>query len=551
VRAGEEGEGEDAVSPRVQATIEARLARLSAPAREIAAVAATIGREFSAGVLAAAVELDDGALAGGLDELWRRRIVRAREGEAYDFTHDRIREVAAEALGPARRRRTHLLVARALERRHAADLDPVSGQVATHLEQAGATEEAVGWYARAAGVALRLPASGEAVRLLERALGLLARLPAGRERDSRELELATTALAPLAMTAGHGAPRLDELQRRAVTLADRLGVAPGPPLLRSVAVSALSTGDLPRSRAFAERLRARARRDADDVLHVESDYVLGISAFWEGELPAARGHFEAALARYRPEHRARHLLRFGQDPAVVCRSRLAITLWFLGLPHAAARARDDALALAAEAGHPASTGTARVFVAILALEERDDAGLRAVVEQLAAHPGEREPEVIASTLRALEGHVDVLDGHPERGLARVRAALEEVPEVQRAPGHRASLARILAEACAVAGDARGGLATVELLLGAGDGVRLWQAEALRLRALFRGALGAPREDVDAELEQACAVARRQGARALELRAAASLLCHRVGTGDEDAPRAGNAPGTPAGARCAP
>ena len=46
------------------------------------------------------------------------------------------------------------------------------------------------------------------------------------------------------------------------------------------------------------------------MLLVEAEYVLGIAAFWSGELDAARRHFEAAVARSRPEHRHAHLLRY-------------------------------------------------------------------------------------------------------------------------------------------------------------------------------------------------------------------------------------------------
>jgi hypothetical protein len=55
VRAGWSGRGRPApITPRVQAVIEARLAQLSRPARDLVGVAATIGREFTTDVLAQA-----------------------------------------------------------------------------------------------------------------------------------------------------------------------------------------------------------------------------------------------------------------------------------------------------------------------------------------------------------------------------------------------------------------------------------------------------------------------------------------------------------------
>ncbi len=106
------------MSPKVQAVIGSRLAQLSEPARDLAGIAATIGREFTSDVLAYASEADEETLVRSLDELWRRRIVRERGADASDFSHDKIREVAYLALSPARRRHHHLRVAHTLERLH-------------------------------------------------------------------------------------------------------------------------------------------------------------------------------------------------------------------------------------------------------------------------------------------------------------------------------------------------------------------------------------------------------------------------------------------------
>jgi DNA-binding SARP family transcriptional activator len=95
LRAGWRGQDAPApITPRVQAVIEYRLAQLSGPARDLVGVAATIGREFTTDVLAQAGEASDDELVAALDELWRRRLVRDQGPDAYDFTHDRIREVA-------------------------------------------------------------------------------------------------------------------------------------------------------------------------------------------------------------------------------------------------------------------------------------------------------------------------------------------------------------------------------------------------------------------------------------------------------------------------
>ena len=376
---------------------------------------------------------------------------------------------------------------------------------------------------RAAEEAQRLPAAGGAVRLLERALRLAATLPDGSEADARELALVTATLAPLAIVEGYSGTRLAERQRRGLELARALRTEPEPPLLRSAAMTALAAGDFDRSRQFAGRLRERAERANDDVQRVESDYVLGISAYWRGELEAARAHFEAAVDRYRPRHRPTHVVRYGMDPAVVCMSRLGNTLWFLGRPRAAARARDSALTLADEVAHPATVTTAEVFAAMLALELRDGDGIRRHTATLAAGAGAHDVRVVQANVPAFTGYVDVLDGRWEQGLERIRRAHDEARRSEHAPGLSATVARLLAEACVVAGDPRSGLVAADALLESRAG--LWDAEALRLRAEFRAAAGAPLEELCGDLERALAVARRQRARSLELRAATSLVRH--------------------------
>ena len=81
----------------MRSVLEARLAQLSPPARELAGLAATIGREFSFELLAKASGCDEDALVRELDELWQRRIVREHGADAYDFSHDKLREVAYAA----------------------------------------------------------------------------------------------------------------------------------------------------------------------------------------------------------------------------------------------------------------------------------------------------------------------------------------------------------------------------------------------------------------------------------------------------------------------
>jgi predicted ATPase len=113
-----------------------------------------------------------------LDELWQRRILREQGAEAYDFGHDKLREVAYASLSAARRRLLHRRVAQALESVHAHDLDAVSGQIAVHYERAGQPERAALYYRRAAEMARRMHAGDGAIQYHQRALTLLEKASA-------------------------------------------------------------------------------------------------------------------------------------------------------------------------------------------------------------------------------------------------------------------------------------------------------------------------------------------------------------------------------------
>ena len=121
-----------AAPPRIHAVITARLAQLSPAAYELAGLASAIGQSFTLDLLAKSTDWDDDSLSTALDELWQRRIIEGQGEEQYDFTHDRLREVAYAELSPVRRRFLHHRIARALEELHEADPESISGQLAAH-----------------------------------------------------------------------------------------------------------------------------------------------------------------------------------------------------------------------------------------------------------------------------------------------------------------------------------------------------------------------------------------------------------------------------------
>ena len=179
--------------PTVQSVLATRLAQLSPQTREVAHVAAVIGRAFSFPALVRASGQEEDSVVRGLDELWQRRIVREQSAatpESYDFSHEKLREQAYSSLSPIYRRLLHRRVAEAFEVVYAGDLESVSGQIAAHYERASLPEQAIPYYQRAGAAARRLYANIEAMHVFEQAAALLESCAAGQARQNVPWETA-------------------------------------------------------------------------------------------------------------------------------------------------------------------------------------------------------------------------------------------------------------------------------------------------------------------------------------------------------------------------
>jgi predicted ATPase len=508
---------------RTQHVLEARLAQLSPAGQELASLAATVGRAFTFKVLALASSQDEEHVVEALDELWERRIVRERGVAAYDFSHDKLRDAAYGRAGSARRGMLHGRVAQALERLHADVLDPVSSELAVHYERAGWTDRAIRFYARAAEVEQRVFANERAIDLITRALALLDAEPATRERDERELALRTALAGPLVAIRGYGASEVHDVCVRALALCERLGTRPDPPVLRALALVDIARGDLAHAYELGEQLLELGEREDDPMVRVEGNYVLGVTSFWLGEFAASRDQLERAIADYAPETAPAHIALYSQDPRIVCLSRLAYTLRYLGeTDRAVAKAR-EAVRLADELEHPFSLGYAVNFAAWLAIDLGDERTAREHIERMAVLAEEQHLGFLQPMGAVLRGWMLALEGETDEGIARMRAGIEEYTRSGWSLYQPYALS-LLARACLDAGridEARAALADA-LELSERTGQRSLEAE-LHLRmgevALAAGATGA---DAESHFSTALEVARDQAAPPLIERANAGL-----------------------------
>ncbi len=138
---------EISVPATVQATIEARIDRLTTPAKRTLNTASVIGARFGAELLAAlGIEavFDEPLGAELIDQ------VRSTPTAEYAFCHPLIRAVAYESQLRSDRAELHRRVAAAIESRDPAAAEENAALIAEHLEAAGDLHVAYGWQMRAA-----------------------------------------------------------------------------------------------------------------------------------------------------------------------------------------------------------------------------------------------------------------------------------------------------------------------------------------------------------------------------------------------------------------
>ena len=163
----------------VAALLRSRIGSVGEIAGQLLAAAAVIGRSFDLGTVRAASGRSEDETIAGLEELVRRGLVREMDANvvrdlAYDFSHGRLRDVAYESLGLARRRSLHRRVAESLGSTAGGPRDEGVrwALIAHHEALAGRTGEAAEAHRRAGEHARSVFANAEARDHFSSALGL-------------------------------------------------------------------------------------------------------------------------------------------------------------------------------------------------------------------------------------------------------------------------------------------------------------------------------------------------------------------------------------------
>jgi len=345
--------------PKARAVLAGRIAQAGPAAREVAELAAVIGRDFTLELLTEASDLGVDSVIGAVDELWRRRIIREVPPAGYDFGHDLLRDTAYGGISPPLRGHLHLRVAQALELIHADDPRAAAAAMAYHYERAGQPARAVPHHVRAAEVATGVFANQKAVEHYRRAAELLRQGPPGRERDASELAIRTAMAAPLNAQHGYASAELQAILERSRELAERLGDT------RLQLIGLVGLFGTRFVQGHVAEAYEMARRSLE-LSHLHPD-VTGQAHFAVAGSATSLGRHEQSLRHFTLAHE----LSYDGVPALTgtrievhARAWSAHALWLLGRDEDALHWSDWAIARAEEVEHPYSLTVALAYAAI-------------------------------------------------------------------------------------------------------------------------------------------------------------------------------------------
>jgi class 3 adenylate cyclase/tetratricopeptide (TPR) repeat protein len=497
-------------------------------ARNVAQMAAVIGREFSYDLIRSVSSLTNTELDATLAHLEQSEIVHlidSRASPRYAFKHALVRDAAYESLLKSSRAEIHAKVATVLEKERP---ETVTGQpelLAYHYGMAGNAEFAALYWLSGGRRARSRSANLEAIFQFQKALEFLELLPSSLERQSKELEIQL--LLGLCFIGLRGYSSDDT--RKSFERARSLSVEIGEPRNEIQATFGLWGHYWMRARhdraiELGQTLLAKAEQLGDPLSLSVGHRVLGSTLFTLGDFAGAREHLEQAVELRQRMASEESPLSYAVDPRIAGQLMLAWDLWVLGYPARAHHNAFHALGQAVEGADPYSIAFAHYVTSAVQLLRGQFQDSLAYADRSLAVAKEHGVNLYALYSRFGRGCALVKTRQPEQAIVEIREGIEEARRSNL--GYmRGFMLGWLATAQAEIGDMETALATIdEALQLVGDiSGRAWEAELRRLRGDI---LLAARRDaaVDAErsYKEAIAVAKTQQAHSLELRAATSL-----------------------------
>ena len=511
-----------AIPTSLQASLLARLDHL-APARDVAQIAAALGRQFSHELISAVAAVPREQLDDALAQLVRAELIFRRgtpPDAEYTFKHALVQDAAYGTLLRSRRQQLHARIAATLEDQFPEVVTTQPALLARHCAEAGLAEKAVAYWLKAGRQAMAGSAMTEAVAQLRKGLDVLNNLPDGPRRRQQELDLLLALRPALAFTKGLSAPDVGETISRARALAEQLNL---PEYLVRLSFGQwafhLGRSEHKLALSLAEQIEKIAEAQNDVSAQLRGRRANGLTRLHLGEFVAAR----ALLDRCHGLADAHRGVGAGlaEDPYATMLACLAVTLAHLGYIDQSRLRLEEALTETRRLRHAQTLAGVLLYANWIAWITRSPE-LGRYAEQFLAISTEYRFPFHFGYATAMRGASMIAFGQAHEGVTLLTQGLEAL----RGTGTVISTPFVLmwlAEAYAKVRQPADGL---NCLAEAAQIIettheRCYEAELHRLRGDLLNAAG-DLSAAERSYHQALAVAKLQTAKLLELQASLSL-----------------------------
>jgi class 3 adenylate cyclase/tetratricopeptide (TPR) repeat protein len=352
------GEG-SAVPATLKDSLMARLDRLGG-AREMAQIAAVIGRQFTFAMLEAVSGKGSGELEGMLAKLVASGIVFPEERgleRSFIFKHALVRDAAYESLLLMRRREWHGRVAQALEQRFGDVAAREPELLAYHFGEAGLLSLACDYRMRAGDQAVSRSAYVEAIAHFTAGLKLAEALPL-QEGLRRRLQFWLKLGSASVVAHGLQSVEAETAYTKASEIGEQLGDGPASFQAKwGLWINANLRRKTALARDRASELVSLAQQSGDRELLLEAYHCQLSTAHFRGDVRGALEGCQHAIALYdMTQHR--HLAHAfgGHDPGVCAHAQCGNSWQLSGEEQQAREHFTQAIALAEMLDHPNSLG---------------------------------------------------------------------------------------------------------------------------------------------------------------------------------------------------
>jgi len=518
----------------VQESLLARIDRLPEASRDVALLAAVIGRDFSYDLLESVADYQGKNLYQDLAPLLNAQLVLQRKAPPnaeYSFKHALVRDVAYETLLKSDLIDIHKRIAQAI----VSDFPEITSNspelVARHFSEGNDYPNAVQYWLQAGVKASRQFALLEARTHLETGLKCLEKCQEDEQKKTIRLEFLIT-LGPVLMALeGSGSAITRKNYSEAVKLCDELpaSAAQFKALWGQWNVSMDYNRD--QGLVWADKLQKLAETLDSPDLKLQAHHCQWTTRFHYANHLDAQNHLNEGLALYDVKRHRHHAGVYGgHDPKVCGLCFLSWVHWFLGELNEAEEIAQNSLAYAERLDHAGSKLHVIELSLLLSQYQNNSETTQKLTDKL-SHICETIglPEY-EGKLNCCKGIVMTNRGDLDEGIELIKKGLKQLIEVgttEDVPVYTEYLAKALGlakrpdEALKYLDDLLDSLEAQKL--------RYWQAELLRRKGILLSDKGAE-EQALVFLQKSMQTANEQSALALALRSGLSLYRYNLKTG---------------------